>query len=630
MKELLLKISHPNFTLSIVGPRPIRESYALSRIGDTKFDTTTYPILLNGVDVANLSSFCKIEAFSMGVSHSVKIEYLAVDDGGYPLPFFFEHIDYSILLECRITERIYVWHENSDLISNLSEFDKIISGTVNFQNNVGETTFIIQQNTTPLLRLTFIVYSTKLNFFTQRRVMLTEVQRVHNAILFDLFKPTKERASSTSDRITGIEWLTLFFQSSDSILKLVKRIENKAHSKLHSKIELKKIFKLKASNKQFIKRVEKHGHDEVLKMNKIWSDKKVITTDTSENRYIKFLLLQMIKAGKKWINFITEFDTSRGKQIQDSEYYNKLKANIHFLERHLKNNFWTSIKIEHRNLENRGNFGFHNEFIKTEHFARKLKRGLLFDISGSERIYVLSMERLYELWTYVKIAEIISIITKNDPEAIRLKARSTEFETSIITGRYSRVEIADNISIQTNRLFTQESSPYRVPLVNQKPDIILELLHKNQLILFDAKYKINVLNELPDGRYEILSNKDLMSKRIDGALLIMPNDNDINVIHRYRDAIYLNRETNYKHVVVKGYILFPGFINKESLEKSKDAARYFGVAYLPFSPGDNDLDWFADTPLKFDRHDRPTNTEDIRAVAEALNEILAEHKTEIV
>lgn len=625
MKGLLLKISHPDFTLSIVGPIPMRGSYALSKLNDTKFETTQFPVLLNAMDEVNNLTFCKIESNIINLNKEIIVEYTSLDEGGLPLPLFFEQIDYNIFLSYNKGNDIDFWHENTNLTVNLSKFNEnVVSGTINFFNNVGETTFEIKKNNKCILKLFCIVYSTKLDFFVQRKKMLLEVQKIHNSILYELFKPTKEKAKSSTAKIDGIEWLTLFFQTSDTLLNLVKRIENKAHSKLHSKIELKTVNKLKGGDKNFIKQTQKFGYDFVVNSNKIWTDKKVVTNDTAENRYIKFILVQMVRAGKKWLSFIEKSDAQRNESIILSEYFAKIKKNVYELERILNNKFWKPIKIDERVLSSRGNFGFHHEFTKTEQFARKLKRGLLFDKSGEERIYVLSMDQLYELWAYIKIAEIISIIKYGVTGTIKIRAGSNEFRTTILTGVSSKVDITDSISLQTNRLFTTQTKPYRIPLVSQKPDIILEIQDKKQLVLFDAKYKINVLISEDGKKYDVLSYKDLIQKSIVGKeILILPNDADINVIHRYKDAIYLNQVDSYNHVVIKGFILFPGYISEESLLKSKDIANKFGISFLPLSPGNQDEFWHTSGIFDFDRTTRMNDQiEDIRAVAESLLNII--------
>jgi hypothetical protein len=625
MKNLLLKISHADFTLSLAGPLPVRDSYALSRVNNTLFETVLFPVLLKGVDVINSSTFCKIEAVTLNPQEAIQISYLSKDAQGNPLPIFFEHVEYTVLLKNNYENGIELWHEDKSLISGISEFDEnIFSGSLNFRSNVGETIFLIKKGGVAFLKLTFTVYSTKLDFFAQRKVMLTEVQKIHNSVLYELFKPTKESASTSNVRITGIEWLTLFYQSSDYILKLVRRIEAKSHSKLHTQAELKPTAKLKGSNRMFLKQVRKHGFESVSKTRKVWSDKKVITNDTAENRYIKFLLHQLVRTGRKWVDYIEKNNNPRNKQLLQSEYFFKLKTNVQLLSKLLKNRFWSSIKLDGSVLQNRGNFGFHHEFIKAEQISRKLKRGLVYDVEGTERVYVMSMDLLYQMWTYLKIADIISLITQFKRDGIKLKAEPNDFQTSILTGKPSKVEVATNFSIQTERLFTEISNPYRVPLVNQKPDIILELLHKQELILFDAKYKVNIYIKIAEGKYESLSNKDLITKPINGReVFIEPVDEDINVIHRYKDAIYLNQTHNYKHVVLKGFILFPGLISSESLSRSKSSTRSFGVGYLPFTPGEIDTDWFSQYPFDFDRSNRMLTSEDVRAVAEALYETVS-------
>lgn len=114
----------------------------------------------------------------------------------------------------------------------------------------------------------------------------------------------------------------------------------------------------------------------------------------------------------------------------------------------------------------------------------------------------------------------------------------------------------------------------------QKPDNVLSLKKEGSdteyKFIFDAKYRINPA--IPGTTY---NNKH----KLPG-----PEEDTINTMHRYRDAILYDNENIYEHRIVGAYVLFP----YQNEEEFKDHTFYksidkVNVGAFPFLPGSTGL-----------------------------------------
>ena len=124
-------------------------------------------------------------------------------------------------------------------------------------------------------------------------------------------------------------------------------------------------------------------------------------------------------------------------------------------------------------------------------------------------------------------------------------------------------KVGDKLELWYNKAY------YSLPTTNQRPDTVLCLKGdktKDRVYLFDAKYRIF----------------------IDKNGEIGPMEDDINVMHRYRDAIVSeNKKQNYfKYNTFGAYVMFPC-----SDEKSFENHRFYksiekvNIGAIPMLPG---------------------------------------------
>ena len=143
----------------------------------------------------------------------------------------------------------------------------------------------------------------------------------------------------------------------------------------------------------------------------------------------------------------------------------------------------------------------------------------------------------------------------------------------------------------------------------QKPDNVLSLKKNGAKVkyeyIFDAKYKIN---PALDGS---------MYKAMYGAP--GPQEDDINTMHRYRDAIvYQNDASPFERTMFGAYVLFP-YRNQEEYRKHRfyQSIEQVNIGGLPFLPSATDLvtdmldELISDSPESaFERATLPTGIEE--------------------
>ncbi len=176
---------------------------------------------------------------------------------------------------------------------------------------------------------------------------------------------------------------------------------------------------------------------------------------------------------------------------------------------------------------------------------------------------------LYEYWVFLRVIEILEhrypiVRRRSHPMVQRAGA-----DLVLTPGRRSEVLLADasgrEVACQFNRLFTQ------LPTTNQRPDAVISIRGGMRLLLIDAKYRLGRDPQYV-GRYGMQG----------------PLPEDINVLHRYRDAI-VEVGKPHSHLSQAGLIAFPGretprYANHQFF-RSWLSVRVGGMPMLPSASG---------------------------------------------
>lgn len=542
---------------------------------------------------------------------AAKVSVSTPFDQGDCWPLFFEHVDYQVLLTGASGRRFELRHADPNITANLSRGRDACFGTFNFGANVGTSRFEVVEEGHVFVSLDFLVCSTKIDFLRERHAMLRDLTRAHHALMFQVFKPTASSGAATTQMALGLEWLVTFADLAHDVQKTATRIEQQAHNRIVSQEEIVATRKIKRPGKTLLRQMATRGKDQVLSRRGVLVERRRVQVSTPENRYLKFLMRRLVSAGQGWVEHARGLPVWSAKK--DDESQNKsgafalidaIDANLTRLERSLKGDFWTAVGEELPVLLNKTTFLFHDLFVRFEKLSRTIHRGVSLHEAGSRTIYTLSMEKLFEAWTYLRLVEIASTLVNGPGSVAFPKIEADTFRAVLQTGQAARVVVSDKVSITAQRTYKKYtpglSDLYFSPLVEQKPDLVFEVRNGGSIHLLDAKYRVHVAVRR-DHRLVSLGNADLVTQDLAGVVVLMsPKEEDINAMHRYKDAIRFrsglsDAETTAARRAAKlGVILYPRkptAAEQASLERGLHTLSRFEIGAVPLAPGEPDTQW---------------------------------------
>jgi hypothetical protein len=195
---------------------------------------------------------------------------------------------------------------------------------------------------------------------------------------------------------------------------------------------------------------------------------------------------------------------------------------------------------------------------------RRLRLGLQ-DERSPELLGLKNLLLLYEYWIFLQLVELLrdrfTTISSASPSLIR----ELSGQIYLTKGIESRITLRDAAGHDINCYYNRAYGG--LPTTGQRPDITIEFPPSHDLLLIDAKYRI--------GR---------TARYLDKYGMPGPEEEDINVLHRYRDAI-VRPDHPRQRPVVGGLIAFPGSQHESYREhhffKSWKTARIGGIPMLP-------------------------------------------------
>jgi hypothetical protein len=168
---------------------------------------------------------------------------------------------------------------------------------------------------------------------------------------------------------------------------------------------------------------------------------------------------------------------------------------------------------------------------------RRLRQGL--EPNRDEGLVGLKdLPTLYEYWVYLTV---VSRLRQRYPQVVsegRSLVRRVGGELVMSRGALSRFVLRDDSGRQVTALYNRKFGG--LPTTAQQPDAVIQVEDQDGLLIIDAKYRLG-----RDREY-------LARYGCEGPL-----EEDINVLHRYRDAL-VHAESPYQRRVAAGLIAFPG------------------------------------------------------------------------
>lgn len=501
-------------------------------------------------------------------------------------PIFFENGVYQLVVFSKRQNSLYFHHEHPKLRQAVGSISKgLLMGNLQFTNEVGYTTFSIHDDERQLLEVTMEIFPTKLDYKRDYKNLLEEVnQEIYN-LAYHFVKKTHLSASAIVTKLPSwSEFYRLFDEHFRGFLKAIQRIEQQPHHELRTtyrKIRGDQLRRMDSHARRYLtkkQRLFQEVHEGIVVGNQIVMPthglyaKKDLSFDTLENRFVKWMMKRLVyKLGELYqkVN-----DTRHPYKTETDPWLNdKLVGMKDLLERKLKSPLWRNLGELDRTVMSLV-MQMKSGYKEAYQIYLIVSRGLMLQ-GQLYKISVKDVATLYEYWTFLKLGQILSS-----------KYESVSQDIVKATHRGLYVDLA--VSTPSKRIFRHPQTGEQIELIfqkpdrdlptaRQKPDTTLKLHKKGKdfayYFIFDAKYRIDFASEgsFYQNKYESPG----------------PLEEDINTMHRYRDALVVEHGGPYERIAFGAYVLFPWFdefgYEEHHFFNSIDKVNIGGFPFLPNS-----------------------------------------------
>ena len=489
---------------------------------------------------------------------------------------FKEYKNYEIIIEAKNKVKIDFYHDNTNIrnkVTPTGRSDKMLSGIINFRGDIGYSDLYVYVNGNEHLKVTVEIFPSKIDYKDDYKELLRDVNEEIYNLAYGFLSSTylgAELANKSGNTYT--EFYSILNYIYEKLIKAINIVIYNPHHGLVKNSRICKYHSLRNTTNETIKWLEKRPH--VVKNiegryipNEALQISKRVTYDTNENRFLKFILLRIVK---KIDMFISKYNKSYWNK--DKEIINKLILMKKQIIKIVNTSFLKEVSNGQQNISVSLVFSMASGYKEIYKYYLMLQKGL----NINSNIFAISMKDLpllYEYWCFIKINSLLrkkyklisSDFIKVNNEGIVVALRKGKGSTLVYENPRTKEKF--RVLYNTNTLSGT---------INQKPDNILSIDKGKSTMayefIFDAKYKVE--------------NSEYYKSRYGG---VGPKEEDINTMHRYRDAIvYKNKDNNkYENCIFGAFVLFPHKdeeeFKKHSFYKSINEVNIGAIPFLPSS-----------------------------------------------
>lgn len=540
-------------------------------------------------------------------------------------PLFFENTQYqfewvffSEVTNVRLTHRSQSVNEAFRFAPEVKTARGVVparlTGTINTGNDVGwlrlPLTFELNGKT-QTQHIAFEVLPTKMALHQDLPAMYQAIDAVFPHWRFSLVEKTDQTVARSKKRVHfPLMWLESFKELRKRFEQGLKVICAAPHSRLQPTVANIKAAKLKGRLPHKLAEQVKQDFASGQYDKRYAVEKKQLSVDTPENRFIKMAV-------------------SKSKR-QLAEFEQKLRQSNQALERpRLSESFIDEVHRWQQPLQKVLGQSFLKEVgvytgLNRESLVLQQKTGysavyriwqelkFYLDVFGNQSsISMKSVAEIYEVWCFLCLKQILEQdlgfeLVENSATKL---AQNDFFEYQLKDGFAGafRFKRSDGVTARLAHepKFTKKGQLIRSYLVNQEPDIVLEVTlpksahltkadsseEKQFIWLFDAKYRIKTEKNRFDDSNEDIESTDYVP------------DDAINQMHRYRDALIRLSEPHghesssgnagqpakKSRPVFGAFALYPGFFDQATNPNPYAAAiEEVGIGAFALLPSQNE------------------------------------------
>lgn len=570
--EKLLEIDCSEFSLTFSGERINKKASGLNININT---TATLTVALEYEDKVTVKSI-------VDNGELIKLDKMQTQ----VKPCFYENGKYQIILEVKNqgkedgkSESNYeVIHMGSNLNNRLQKISNCYIGIVDFSSDIGLSNFIITKDGKNILSINIEVFPSKIDYQKDYKDIMREVNEEIYSLAFGLMGKTYlETKLVDTEHQANAEFINILRCIFDALEKAIKRvIENPKHN-VETIQPIRSVEKSRTPSRKTISYLRKNpsglvenpngfikGKDKNYTATMVVDKRKITTTDIYENRFVKYMIVSIVKRLKAVVKNILSNTDDKVDLIRF------LKKKISILEKHLKHGFSNVSSLTGKktmSLVFQMAPGYREVYKKYIMLSKGLALG-----DGIYQMTPKKLYSLYEMWCYMKIHHILSDLGYEVEEYGILKYKDNGLYLTLSQDLEAKMVYSN----KKNRLELWYNKSYSSPTTNQRPDTVLNIMNlnnedDNRIYIFDAKYRIYVDEK---------------------SGIIGPVEDDINVMHRYRDAIVskLSNEVQFKYDTFGAYVMFPyGDEEKFREHEFYKSIEEVNIGAFPMLPGSTEL-----------------------------------------
>jgi len=447
-------------------------------------------------------------------------------------------------------------------------------GIIKFISDIGYSTFSIIRNGTSILNFTIEVFPSKIDYKSDYQEIIKEINNAISALSFDKSGKTYLNLElKYTNNQSDTEYINIFMSIFESLENDIKSICRQPKVNIETVEVICTIEKSRHIANKTAKYLRKHqntlieakdglinltGNNKAYLPTKVIDNRKIATINIYENQYVEYIITSIIKRLESIEKNIINASS------KDSSILISIKEKRTVLERYIKVYFKevSDLPVE-KSMDLR--FQISSEYRRLIEKYNLLKKSLIIG-GNSFQITPKKIYKLYEIWCYLKINHLLVELGCVVKSNTIFKYSDNGYYLSLLEGEEGKFVYqkgSKEIELWYNKSYSS------LPTTKQKPDIVLGIKNiicmDERFYIFDAKYRIK--SEISGGE---------------------PMEEDINVMHRYRDSIVsrMDNGKGFKYDIVGAYVLFPCFDEKLFVNnKFYRSIDEVNIGALPMLPG---------------------------------------------
>lgn len=471
-------------------------------------------------------------------------------------PRLFEETDYQVYARTvNPNFKLTIVHRDPSLLQRITYRDNQSTayGVINFRGQIGRSVFTVLINDKPQLDFEVEVFPTKLDYFSDYKQLLAQVQEILTSLAYEYLRSTFQLGKlDTTRKPSRLEWLILLEQLVGKLEQALHFIAHKPSRSLTRMPRSSRIDRIRRVDNAVRSQVRRGAGRGILQRTAVGPVRTFLderpatpTLDTPEHRWLKRNLTSMRQTlGILSKRAAIDIESSRSTQMTNS--LQRMERRINGLLRlEPMQASQGEVATEFASLQLVSAPGYREAYqaCLLLRFGLRLE-GDLYQLS------VKDINVLYEYWVFLQIVELLRDPALSGAEFKDLfKLSENRLNIRLREGAAQSVRCVNSKERKVIVTYNYQYQRDDFTLIPQKPDVLIRFQQSGwpQMILVcDAKYRVD-------------ASEDYVQQFKSAG----PPPDAINVLHRYRDAILDNEETRRspgtrkQHVVVQAVAAFP-------------------------------------------------------------------------